>query len=111
MRCPDPNCSTPIPYDMCTVTDIAAEQNPWDEDRIEVFHWNALCPGCFRTITAWHGPTDAEWHPPADNEWACSLCGGPVLIRGLKRGPVDAALRCKDGCGALIAIHRRRAAA
>jgi hypothetical protein len=98
-RCPDPACATPIPV--------------WEVESLGTvtFYWKSCCPGCQRTITAWHPDREVGVvDPPAEGEWVCPLCGGPVLIRGLKRGPADAALRCKDGCGALIAIHRRRTA-
>lgn len=104
--CPDPRCGAPIADEHWTVEDMAYEQEPWNAERTEAWMWRATCPGCHRRISAWHGPSDALGVTPDVGEWCCPLCGGGVRLIAENRGPVAAALRCLEGCGALISMRR-----
>lgn len=106
MRCPDFRCGTTIPAEAWTIGELSSETRPWDAECPEVFRWHAICPGCHRAVVAHHGATDAPPVDPDPTDWCCPTCGGKVRVIATDRGPVAAALRCKDGCGALISLSR-----
>jgi hypothetical protein len=96
MRCPDPKCGATMPDEAWTVEELSTE----------VFRWFATCPGCRRPVAVHHGATDTTPVDPDPADWCCPTCGHPARVIAENRGPVAAALRCKDGCGALISLSR-----
>lgn len=104
MRCPDPACAATIPdalWHSCNIRD----HEPWDADAPDDWHWTATCPTCRRYIAATALDGDSPTVEPGDG-WCCPLCGAEAKVTDRHRGPVDAALRCIGGCGALIAVGR-----